>query len=92
MPVIYETTATLAPNGHLLLDVADLPFDQGTQFLVKLIPQAPFDPAIFKQRMRALMQRCAAQNPLQGMSKTQVLAELRRQREEMYDEADQNQS
>ena len=92
MPVIYETTATIAQNGHLMLDVADLPFDRGTQFLVKLIPQATFDAAVFKQRMRAFMRRCAEQNPFQGMSKTQILTELRRQREEMYGESDQNQS
>lgn len=44
MPVIYETTATITENGHLFLDIDDLPFDKGTEFLVKLIPQSSLNP------------------------------------------------
>jgi hypothetical protein len=84
MPVIYETTAKIAENGHLLLDIADLPFETGTEFLVKLIPQRPFPPETFKERMQALIVECAKNNPDHGLSKDQILADLRRQREEMY--------
>ncbi|MCP4403279.1 MAG: hypothetical protein GY801_38975 [bacterium] len=86
MPVIYETTATIAENGHLLLDIDDLPFDKGTEFLVKLIPQSSLHPETFKRRMQALIDECAKNTPYKGMSTSQILAELRRQREDMFSE------
>jgi len=84
MPVIYETTAKIAENGHFLLDIADLPFEKGTQFLVKLIPQVPFHPETFKKRMQTLIDECAKNNPYQGMTNAEILAALRQEREEMY--------
>lgn len=47
MPIIYETIAKIADDGHLIIDLKDLPFEKGTQFLVKLIPQSFFDPEAF---------------------------------------------
>ena len=90
MSVIYETTAAIAENGHFLLDIADLPFEKGTQFLVKLIPQDPFHQETFKNRMQTLMDECARNNPYQGLSNDQTLADLGRQREEMYRESPEN--
>ena len=86
MPIIYETTAKLAENGHLLVDIHDLPFEEGTEFLIKIIPQSTFDPEKFKEQMKALMDQCAKNSPYGDMSKEQILAELRRQREDMYGE------
>jgi hypothetical protein len=86
MPVIYEITATITENGHLVLDIDDLPFDTGTEFLVKLIPQSSLNSETFKQWMQALIDECAKNTPYKNKSKAQVLAELRRQREEMYRE------
>ena len=86
MPVIYETTATIAENGHLLLDIDDLSFEQGTEFLIKLIPQSPINPESFKRQMQTLIDQCAQKDPYKGMTNPQILAELRRQREEMYGE------
>lgn len=92
MPLIYETTAKISNNGHLSLDIDDLPFDIGTQFLVQLIPQTRNQSEVFKTRMQAFIEQCAAQNPYKDMSKPEILAELRRQREEMYCETAANQS
>ena len=86
MPVIYETTATITDNGHLALDIQNLPFENGTQFLVKLIPQMSYPPETFKKRMQSFIEECAQHNPYTNMSKSQILTALRRQREEMYDE------
>ncbi len=86
MPIVYETTACIAENGHLLLDVEDLPFEKGTRFVVKLMPQTGFDADAFKQRMQAFIEKCARNSPYPGMTKEQIIAELRRQREEMYAE------
>ena len=91
MPIIYETTATIAPNGHLHIDIDDLPFDSGTEFVVKLIPQvSTFNPERFKQRMQTLIDNCAKQSPYQGMDKFEILTLLREQREDMYGEHDQD--
>jgi len=90
MPVIYETTVKIVENGRLSLNIDDLPFDAGTQFLVKLIPQTPFHAETFKERMQALIKECSRHNPYQGMTKDQILAELRRQREAMDDEPTKN--
>lgn len=92
MPVIYETTAIIAKNGHLMLDINDLPFEIGTQFLVKLIPQSPCHAETFQKRMQAFMDECAKRNPYKNMSKSQVIAELRHQREEMYRETTTSES
>jgi hypothetical protein len=86
MPVVYETVAELKENGHLLLSIDDLPFEKGTNFVVKLIPQPLFDAEDFKQKMRSLTKKFAEQNPYKGMTEEQVLAELRKQRESMYDD------
>lgn len=91
MPLIYETTATIGNNGHLSLDMDDLPFEAGTKFLVQLIPQVHDQSEIFKTRMRAFIEQCASQNPYKNMSAPEILAELRRQREEMYGESAANQ-
>lgn len=40
--------------------------------------------------MRTLMNRFSQNNPYQGMTKDQIIADLRRQHEEMFDESDQN--
>lgn len=91
MPIVYETRAEIAQNGHLQLDLDDLPFETGTQFVVKLIPQlSSFDPQQFQQRMQAFMETCTQNSPYHDMSKSEILAQLRRQREEMYDEYDHN--
>ncbi|MCP4697422.1 MAG: hypothetical protein GY862_11300 [Gammaproteobacteria bacterium] len=92
MPIVYETTAHVAENGHLFLDVKDLPFEKGTEFVVKLIPQSNFDPEAFKKKMQAFIDKCAESNPFKNMTKEQIIAELRRQREEMYVEPATNQS
>lgn len=90
MPVIYETTARIAEDGHLTIDLEDLPFEKGTQFLVKLIPKTSFDPVVFKRRMQKLIHKLAQNSPYKGVSKEQIVADLRRQREEMYNESDKN--
>lgn len=90
MPVVYETITEIAENGHLTLDLDDLPFEKGTQFLVKLIPKSTFDTEAFKRGMQALIDKCAKNNPHTGMTKTQIIADLRRQREEMYNEIADN--
>lgn len=86
MPVIYETTAIMQTKGHLSLELVDLPFEEGTEFVVKLIPRSPDESELFKQRMRDLMAECARDTRYIGMTKAQIVAELRRQREEMYRE------
>ena len=85
MPVVYETSAQVAENGHLLLDVKDLPFEEGTKVIVKLIPQANFDAEIFKRKMQTFIKKCEKDNPFKDMTKEEIIKELRRQREEMYD-------
>lgn len=90
MPIIYETTAQIADDGHLIIDLEDLPFEKGTQFLVKLIPQSFFDPEAFKKRMQTLIKNFAQNNPYDGMSKDQIIADFRRQREGMDQEFDGN--
>jgi hypothetical protein len=84
MPVVYETSAQVAENGHLLLEIKDLPFEKGTKFIVKLIPQADFDAEVFQKNMQAFIEKCANNNPFKGLTKDQIIAELRCQREEMY--------
>ncbi len=89
MPIVYETVAEIAQNGRLQIDFDDLPFETGTQFVVKLIPQAPsFDPHRFKRRMQALIEMCTRNSPYKEMDKSEVLAQLRQQREKMYGEYD----
>jgi hypothetical protein len=90
MPVIYETKAKIDEKGHLVLEVDDLPFDKGTQFLVKLIPQFQCDPEIFKGQMQMLIETCAKNNPYAEMNKEQILSYLRHQRLEMYHETAEN--
>lgn len=90
MPIIYETTAKISEKGHLIVDIDDLPFEKGTDFLVKLIPQIPCKPEVFKQRMETFIEKCSKNNPYAGMSKDQIITELRRQREEMYNENSEN--
>ena len=46
------------------------------------MPKSTFDPEKFKKRMKALIDQSAKNSPYGDMSKEQVLAELRRQREE----------
>ena len=84
MPVVYETTAEVAPNGRLQVELEGLPFEAGTRFAVKLIPEQPFDTKSFERRMQALIDECASNSDLAGMTKAQVLDELRHQREERY--------
>jgi|APSaa5957512622_1039677.scaffolds.fasta_scaffold87226_2 hypothetical protein len=88
MPIVYETTAQMADNGHLLLNVEGLPFDKGTNFVVKLIPQLSFDPDAFKSEMQAFINKSADNNPFKGMTKEEIMADLRRQREDMYAQPD----
>lgn len=90
MPIIYETTAKITEDGHLSINIENLPFEEGTEFLVKLVPRKSFDAESFKKGMRNLMNRFSKANPYQGMTKDQIIADLRRQREEMDDEFDQN--
>ena len=85
MPVVYETTLQMAEKGRLTLDLRDLPFEKGTRFAVKLIPQpSNFDAESFKNKMQSFIDKCSQNNPLKGRTKEQILAELRQQREEMY--------
>jgi len=74
----------MTESGHLSLDVKDLPFEKGTEFVVKLIPQTDFNAEIFKRKMQHFIDKCAENNSFKNMSKEQIIAELRRQREEMY--------
>ena len=90
MPVIYETTAKIEDDGHLTIDLEDLPFEKGTQFLVKLIPKTSFNPEVFKKRMQILIDKFAQNSPYEGVSKEQIVKDLRRQREEMYYESGKN--
>jgi hypothetical protein len=90
MPIIYETIAKVDEKGHLVLEVDDLPFEKGTQFLVKLIPQIQCDPEIFKEQMQRFIETCAKNNPYAEMNRDQILAYLRRQRLEMYHETAEN--
>jgi len=90
MPVIYETTAKIDDDGHLTINLENLPFEKGTQFLVKLIPQSFFDAEAFRKRIQTLIDNFAQNNPYMGMSKDQIIAELRHQREEMYNESGEN--
>ena len=90
MPIVYETTARIAEDGHLSINIENLPFEKGTEFLVKLVPRKPFDPESFKKSMQILMNRFSQNNPYHVMTKDQIIADLRRQREEMFDESDQN--
>lgn len=90
MPVIYETTAKIGENGHLFVEIDDLPFEEGTQFLIKLIPQVPFDSEAFKKQMQSFINECAKNSPYGDMTKTQILTELREQREKMYHEDGEN--
>jgi hypothetical protein len=83
MPLIYETTAELADNGWLSVNMEELPFEKGTKFLVKLIPELPPEAEIFRQRMRSLIEKCSENSPYGNMGREDILAELRRQREEM---------
>jgi hypothetical protein len=84
MPVIYETAAQVSENGYLNLVINDLPFEKGTNFIVKLIPQLNSDGAVFKRQMQSFINRCEKNNPFKKMSKQNIIEELRRQREEMY--------
>ncbi len=90
MPIVYETTVDMVENGHLFLDVKDLPFEKGTKFIVKLIPQNNFNSEIFKKKMQTFIDKCAKNNQFEDMTKEQIIAELRRQREEMYAESAAN--
>ena len=90
MPVIYETIAKIDEKGHLVLEVDELPFEKGTQFLVKLIPQIQCDPEIFKGQMQRFIETCAKNIPYAEMNKNKILAYLRRQRLEMYHEIPEN--
>ncbi len=84
MPVVYETTAEVVENVRLQVELEGLPFEAGTRLAVKLIPEQPFDAKLFERRMQALIDECAGNGASAGMTKAQVLAELRRQREERY--------
>ena len=86
MPIVYETFVEMSEDGHIHidLDVDEMPFKKGTQFILKLIPQNPLNHKVFKKRMRAFAEECAENNPFKGMSKDEIIAELRRQREEIY--------
>jgi hypothetical protein len=84
MPVVYETTAQVAENGRLQSELEGLPFEAGTRLAVKLIPEQPFDAKLFERRthgvrarMQALLDECAGTRGSAGMTKAQVLAELR---------------
>lgn len=90
MPIVYETTAKISEGGHLSINIENLPFEEGTEFLVKLVPRKPFDAALFKNGMKNLMNRFSQNNPFQGMTKDLIIADLRHQREKMSDEFDQN--
>ncbi len=57
---------------------------RGTTFVVKLIPQADFDPDVFKKKMQTFIDKSSWNNPFKGMTKEEIIADLRRQREEMY--------
>lgn len=90
MPIVYETTAKIAEGGRLSIHIENLPFDEGTEFLVKLVPKKSFNEESFKRKMRSLLNKFSQDNPYQNMTKDQIIADLRRQREAMYGEFDQN--
>jgi len=85
MPVIYETTAEIDSNGKFRINMEDFSFEKGTQFSVRLIPQFCFDSETFKRNMQNFIDECAKNNPYKNMTKDEILAELRRQREKMYE-------
>jgi len=85
MPVIYETTAEIDADGEFRINLEDFSFEKGTQFSVKLIPQFRFDSETFKKNMQNFIDECAKNNPYTNMTKDEILAELRRQREKMYE-------
>lgn len=90
MPIIYETTAKIEEDGHLSISIENLPFEKGTEFIVKLVPRKPFDAESFKKSMQSLINRFSQNNSYQNMTKDQIIADLRRQREEMHGEFNQN--
>ena len=85
MPVVYETTAEVAQDGRVQVELEGLPFAAGTRLAVKLIPEQPFDAESFERRMQALINQCASNSDLAGMTKAEILDELRRQRGEAYE-------
>jgi hypothetical protein len=85
MPVIYETTAEIDAHGKFRINLEDFPFEKGTRFSVRLIPQFGFDSETFKKNMQDFIDECAENNPYKNMTKDEILAELRCQREKMYE-------
>jgi hypothetical protein len=85
MPLLYETEVEMTEDGKLELTLEDLPFEKGTHFTVKLIPEIPISNKEFKRRMNELIKKCSADPVFDGMTKEEIIEELRRQREEMYD-------
>ncbi len=85
MPVIYETTAEIDADGEFRINLEDFSFEKGVQFSVRLIPQFAFDSETFKKNMQNFIDECAENNPYKNMTKDEILAELRRQREKMYE-------
>jgi len=85
MPVIYETTAEIDADGKFRINPEDFSFEKGTQFSVRLIPQFAFDSQMFKRNMRNFIDECAKNNPYNNMTKDEILAELRHQREKLYE-------
>ncbi len=85
MQLLYETHVQMAENGKLHLDFDDLPFEKGTRFTVKLIPDELTSQQIYLYHLKKLQEAFIARDPFPGMTPEQIVAELRRQREEMYD-------
>ncbi len=86
MPLLYETTTDNYHNGTLDFHIEDLPFEEGTKFTVKIIPDVqPTSKELYQSRLSELQRLFQQDSPFKGMTKEQIVVELRRQREEIYD-------
>ncbi len=87
MPLLYETTAETLTDGVIDLHLENLPFKKGTRFTIKLIPEsAPTADEMYLFQLNELRRLFQEESPFKNMSKDEIVTELRRQREAMYDE------
>ncbi len=85
MPLIYETHAEMAEDGHLLLEMNELPFKKGTRFTVKLVPEQELSAEeLYRYLLQELQRSFRQHDPFAGLTDDEITAELRRQREAMY--------
>ena len=82
MQPIYQISTRISNNGDLY--IKNLPFDKGTDIIVKVIPKNEITHEEFSKRMQALIDRCSKNSPYNGLSENEIIETLRRQREEMY--------